>query len=92
MRYMHIELTTAEERVPQIIYSEIDDVEYEVRKVEIYFDGSVGYASSENEVGKTLLADQVIPTLEEIDNDNEIIATQLSREDFEIIWASYTKQ
>lgn len=92
MRYICIEIKTYEERVPQTIYSEIDDLGYEVRKIEKYFDGTVGYASSEREVGKTLLADQMIPTIDEINMGIDVKASRLTGDEFEKLWFEYTQK
>lgn len=92
MRYICIEFETYEDRVPQTIYSEIDDLGYEVRKIEIYFDGTVGYASYEREVGKTLLADQMIPTVDDINIEKDVRAIHLTNKEFESLWLKYTQE
>ncbi|GGG68032.1 DUF6881 domain-containing protein [Paenibacillus radicis (ex Gao et al. 2016)] len=92
MRYICWEIISYEERVPQTIYSEIDDFGYEVRKIEKYFDGTVGYASHDREEGKTLLADQMIPTVDELNMENGIRARHLTSDEFKKLWFEYTQK
>lgn len=94
MRYMVFELTTPEEGVPHIVYCEIDDSDYEVRKVGIYTDGSLGYATMDAEVGGVRLSDQETPSVEGINKSIYRLgkASSLSKEDFERIWSEYTNK
>lgn len=89
MKYMRTELRETEKGLPRLIFSEIEDNGIELRKIEIYDDGMIGYAFDKIEVGKTALADQIIPTVEEINKDDDIIASYLEREEFEKIWNKY---
>lgn len=78
---------------PSNIYQEIDDSSYEVRKIEIMKDGQViGYASEAGEFGASILADQKIPTIEEISQEDEFIAAEITKTEFETAWGSAVSQ
>lgn len=78
---------------PSNIYQEIDDSSYEVRKIEIMKDGQViGYASEAGEFGASILADQKIPTIEEINQEDEFIAVEITKIEFENAWNSAISQ
>lgn len=91
MRYMSVELVILEDDLPKMVYSEIDDSGTELRKIELYENGKVGYAFDETEVGNTFLADQVIPSVEEINKDSDFFATLITKEYFEKLWLKYTE-
>ena len=38
---------------PVLLYSELDDDHWETRKVEVFRDGQLGYASADSETGST---------------------------------------
>ncbi|MFF2089209.1 DUF6881 domain-containing protein [Paenibacillus sp. NPDC058174] len=92
MRYIYVEYKNYEERIPQTIFSEIDDLGYEVRKIEKYFDGTVSYAPDDRETGITLLADQVIPNVDEINAEEDVQARHLTKDEFEKLWFEYTNE
>ena len=51
---------------PILLYSEMDDERWEVRKVEVFTDGSFGYADRATSRGTTFLSLEPLPTLLEI--------------------------
>ena len=71
---------------PIVCWSEIGDDGYERRKVDEYRDGRLDYADGNVQTGSTLLGDQRVPSLEEINRDAEFEATAVSREEFDAIW------
>lgn len=71
---------------PVELWSELDPYRYEVRKVEIWADGHVGYASANREFGGTALGTEAVPSLEEIAADPEFKPEVVSRSDFEERW------
>jgi hypothetical protein len=73
---------------PLWLISELDEDRWEVRKVEIFPDGSKGYASRDDEVGNTFLGLAPVPPLEEIAADPEFIPSEITRAEFETIWAA----
>jgi hypothetical protein len=54
--------------------------------------GAWDYADGNRCTGSTLLGDQPIPSLDEIDADEEFTATAVTRSDFEKIWAHATQR
>ena len=53
---------------PSIIYSELDQNRYEVRKIEFFKSGNHLYASQEKERESCILGELPIPKIEEINN------------------------
>src|SRR5688572_29678954 len=79
---------------PVRIYSEIDEMRNEIRKVEIYEPGAVGLVSDEIEYCEEPkryigLADQPIPPISDGSNDKELQAYTISKDEFEAIWNVY---
>lgn len=87
MDYVKLKWFHSIETEPYIIYSEINDQRYEVRKIEVYKSGAyIKY--SENMTDLQLnLADIPFPlNLDEINQDKQFYATHISKEEFERIW------
>jgi hypothetical protein len=74
--------------LPVRIYSELDEERYEVRKIEIFKDGSIGYAYDDVEVGPTGLGEVPVPPLDEIAQDPYEIffPKEITKDEFEKIW------
>lgn len=72
---------------PILIYSELDDQRYEIRKIEIFRDGSMTFASEEKQTGSTFLSEMPLPTIEEIGRDPQFIPSIISAEEFHRLWA-----
>lgn len=70
---------------PMLIYSELDKERYETRKVEFYKNGKIGCASDRVE-HHTFLGLEPMPSIEEINEDEEFFVIPISVEEFEIIW------
>lgn len=71
---------------PVHFYSELDADRYEVRKIEIYEDGRIGYATKEFEMEKTKLGIVPFPDLEEIASQDEFKPHIISKAEFERVW------
>ena len=71
---------------PVDLWSEVDSQGFEVRKVEIWKDGRVGFASREREHGGTRLGTEPTPPLAEIAADPEFEPEQISEIEFEKCW------
>jgi hypothetical protein len=72
---------------PVILYSELDDNRFEVRKVEVFRNGRCGYASPEQASGGTKLGIVAIPELSEIAKDPQFDPVEIGQEEFEAAWA-----
>jgi len=70
-----------------MLYSEVDDEGWEVRKIEIFPDGRIGFASEGEVVGSTELGEKPLPSVEEISADPQFRATLVKKDDFEAVWA-----
>ena len=70
-----------------LLYSELDQDRWEVRKVEIFPDGHRGYASSMESFGGTEIGLVQIPSLEEIAADPQFEPVEISPVEFERVWA-----
>ncbi|GAA4859612.1 DUF6881 domain-containing protein [Kitasatospora terrestris] len=71
---------------PIVILSEIGEDGYERRKVEMFRDGSVGFADSSQSLGGTLLGEVPVPSLAEINSMGEFYARRIERKTFESAW------
>lgn len=76
---------------PVLLFSELDDERWEKRKVEVYADGRMGYASGEERVGNTGLGKVPVPSLDEIASDPEFDPSEISQMEFERIWVKARK-
>lgn len=72
---------------PYIIYSEIDEQRYEVRKIEIYKDGIIRKLDEKMTDTQIELGDVAFPeNLDEINEDKQFHAQYISKEEFESVW------
>ena len=73
---------------PVLLYSELDDQRFEVRKVEMFPDGSIGYADRHLScsVNDTQLGSEPVPAVEKIAKDPEFEAIEIDRDEFESVW------
>ena len=86
MRYLHVQWVHDHPDEPVEIYSEINDDRWELRKVELFPDGSAGFASSTEGMGSTMLSVEPLPAVEEIGSDPQFKPVEISREEFEKVW------
>ncbi len=71
---------------PVVLYSEIDDERWEIRKVDEYVDGRRDLAGTGIETGSTFLAEDQTPSIEEINSDPQFEAVEITAEEFEAVW------
>jgi hypothetical protein len=71
---------------PVELWSELNQKRFETRKLEIFRDGSVGYASSVEAVGGTQLGKVAVPPLNQISANPEFEAEEVSKAAFEQRW------
>jgi hypothetical protein len=90
MTYLKVKWIHAYADEPVLIYSELDHERWELRKVEIFPDGRIGYAGPEVEVGDTGLGQMPLPSLEKIAADPVFEPEVISKAEFERIWAMAT--
>lgn len=74
---------------PIYLYSEVGNDGYEIRKINIYRDNTVGYAIDEIEFNGAGLSEKPFPPLEELngkDEWDELISQEISFKEFEQVW------
>jgi hypothetical protein len=86
MKYLEVEWCHSIPSEPVKLYSELDDGMWEIRKVEIYADGTAGYADAENRTRGTRLSLEPLPSVAEIASDPQFKPREISAQDFEIVW------
>jgi hypothetical protein len=72
---------------PIMLYSELDDQRWEVRKVEVFRDGRMGFADGEREFGGSGLGLVPTPPLAEIAADPEFEPVEIAQLEFESVWS-----
>jgi hypothetical protein len=72
---------------PVLLYCELDESRYETRKVEVFRNGKMGFASEDEEFGSTRLGIDPVPEISEIEKDLEFEPKEISKEEFEKIWS-----
>lgn len=71
---------------PILLFSELDDMRNEIRKVEVFRDELVGYAEGEISKNGTFLSECELPELSMINEDAQFEGVEISAEEFESIW------
>jgi uncharacterized protein DUF6881 len=71
---------------PVMLYSELDETRWEVRKVDLFADGRLSYADARTSTGDTRLGEAAVPLLEEIAASSELEPAEIGRAEFEEIW------
>ena len=77
---------------PTCILSEVDDDGWEQRKVEVFRNGVMGYASRVRSAGGTGLSKEPLPSLSDIASDPQFEPMKISPEEFEDVWLKATSQ
>jgi hypothetical protein len=75
---------------PLLLYSELDSERWELRKVEVFPDGRMGFAGPGVEVGGTRLGEVPFPSSAQIATDPQFEPVAISRAEFDVIWAEAT--
>jgi hypothetical protein len=71
---------------PVVLYSEIGDNKMEVRKIELFRNGSYGFATVDREYNSSRLGEVPVPDIDEIELDTEFKPSFICREEFEEAW------
>ncbi|MGO8999384.1 MAG: DUF6881 domain-containing protein [Polyangiaceae bacterium] len=87
MRYVRVGWKHQHPDEPVILYSELDANRFEVRKVEVFRSGRFGYASAKEASGGTKLGLLAMPDLYEMAKDPQFEPAEITREEFEAVWA-----
>ena len=92
MRYLRVQWIHPDADEPIELYSELDDEGWETRKVELFRDGTLGFAESIESAGTTELGETPLPSLEEIAANPEFRPTWIPKEEFERAWSKRLSQ
>lgn len=87
MMYIEVKWIHSLSSEPVVMYSEVDQDRWEVRKVEIYADGRMGFASSTESKGGSALSEEALPSIAQIAEDPQFEPTEITRVDFERVWS-----
>ena len=90
MRYLKVRWIHRHPDDPVLLYHEVDDQGWERRKVELFADGRVGFASACEGSPATGLSIEPLPTPEEIAADPQFEPVEIEKEEFERIWSGRT--
>lgn len=72
---------------PVWLYSEINNERWETRKVEVFRDGSTGYADSIEAKGGSKLSIKPLPMMAEIAKDPQFVPSLIGNYEFERVWS-----
>ncbi len=84
--YIKVKWVHSDEEYPKYIYSRLDDDNFEIRKIEVYADGKVGYADQDRESNGSMLGSLPFPPLDEITTDKQFELEVISEKEFEEQW------
>jgi hypothetical protein len=71
---------------PVVLYNEIGEDGYEVRKVDEYCDGRLAWADETREVDGTRLGEIPVGPIEDVQAQAEFSAFVITKEQFEVMW------
>jgi len=92
MRYIDVLWHIGLDEEPYRLVSEIGVDNFEVRKIDFFRNGEIGFASEEANTSNTMLGTVEVPTLEEINTDDEFTGKNISATDFEILWRTHVER
>lgn len=92
MTYLKVTWHHSHPTEPVFLYSELDESRFEQRKVEIFADGSWGYASSSESLGNTRLGEEPVPSLADIASDPQFSPEEIGKEEFEAVLANLRRE
>jgi Domain of unknown function (DUF6881)/HYD1 signature containing ADP-ribosyltransferase len=86
MQYLRVQWTHRHSADPVEIWMELDESGWEVRKLEIFPDGTVGYANGTESANSTTLGETPIPPVADIAADPQFKPTVVTKNEFEGKW------
>lgn len=87
MKYIKVQWIHDFPDEPAWIYCELNDDSWETRKVEVFPDGTMGFASQAESAGTTELSVGPIPPIPEIAADPQFDPVEIAPQEFEDVWA-----
>ncbi|MDC8012507.1 DUF6881 domain-containing protein [Tahibacter soli] len=86
MNYLKVRWVHQRQSDPVLLLSELDDDRYELRKVEVFPDGRMGFSGLVRSSGGTVLGEKPVPVATEIAADPQFIVEQSDSLAFEDAW------
>jgi hypothetical protein len=86
MQYIRVRWNHDRSDEPVELWSELDAGSWEVRKVEVFPDGRLGFASRDESTEDTELGLAPVPAFEEIARDPEFSPEPITQAQFEDVW------
>ena len=84
--YIRVRWKHSNSRDPVLLYSELDEGRWEVRKVEEFIDGRMAYAEGRGGSGETRLGEVPVPQLGELAANPDFEPEAITRAEFEAVW------
>ncbi len=84
--YIKIRWKHDDKEYPILLYSELDEARFEERKIEMFIDGTYGYADNKVSTRGVKLGECAVPLLSEIEKDPEFTILNTSEEEFTSLW------
>ncbi len=91
MKYIDVVWIHEDTDFPFRLVSELDDERFEVRKLEFFRNGRVGYAWADGSTPNTELGYVAVPSLEEINLELEFEGVEISKTEFEVLWVKHAE-
>jgi len=88
MQYLNVRWRHESATDPVLLYSELDELRYELRKVEVFADGTCGFASPSESSRSTELGTMPVPPDSDISSQSEFELLPTSRSEFETAWTA----
>ncbi len=86
MKYIKVRWIHNDSNEPVWLFSELDNASWEIRKIEIFADGSCGFAGQGSEAGGSSLGRAPLPPIREIAADSQFVPVEIEAEEFEQMW------
>lgn len=84
--YLKVRWLHSDPQYPVLLFSEIDRNRHELRKVEVFADGRLGFAAEDWSTGDTALGEVPVPLPDEISADPQFLVESTSSAEFETLW------
>ena len=88
MRYLHVIWHHDDSDDPVELYSELDAGSWEIRKIERFRDGTLGWADARESSTQTRLGLEPVPSVAEINQSSEFSASEIDQQEFAAVWIS----
>jgi hypothetical protein len=86
MKYLKVDWHHENQSDPTRMYIEIDDARWERRKVEMFADGRMTYASPSSATGDSMLGLMEVPSIDDIRAIGEFDAVYIEQAEFMAMW------